>query len=259
MTETDKEVIYYDVPKSPPPAPVSQLPSGSADDTPPHTPSKRMSTFSKVAIGSIVVSSIVLAVVLTRPGALTAFGKQPDASSRSGGVDDNSTYVPTYFPTFVPTMNGTTSPVASPTLPPMSDLSSPPPSSPSDGSAVPTSYVPTAMDNGTTVPSPKPTLDLSFLHPVCGESFTSKVFKILWNPKEENATYSFYDKQGTIYSETNGTLPVGVEHEDKICVEAGTYEFEMSDGACATGFVRGIQIFWSCVAGTSKFTIAETA
>jgi hypothetical protein len=124
-----------------------------------------MSTFSKVAIGSIVVSSIVLAVVLTRPGALTAFGKQPDASSRSGGVDDNSTYVPTYFPTFVPTMNGTTSPGASPTLPPMSDLSSPPPSSPADGSAVPTSYVPTAMDNGTTVPSPKPTLDLSFLMP----------------------------------------------------------------------------------------------
>lgn len=116
------------------------------------------------------------------------------------------------------------------------------------GSTTTTSTTEAAVETTTTT---------TILHPVCGESLTAKVFKLQITPTSPNATYSFYsEKGGTIYSsKSEGELPVGVTYEEKICIEGGKYEFSMSEGACAYGYLRGSQIFWSCVKGTSTITI----
>jgi len=292
--ETDKEVIYYDVPKSPPsssssPVVVSpQLPSGSADDdeTPPSpppggSPKRKISTFTKVVCGSVVIAVIVLSVVLTRPGALTAFGKAPpDVSGASSGNDgdDNSTYVPTYWPTMSPIMNddedtNSTSTTTAATTTVHDDHTTTVAASSTttvhddddDHTTTDATTTESAALGSTTTTSTEPAVETTTttttqeLHPVCGESITAKVFKLQITPTSPNATYSFYSERDggtTIYSSKGeGELPVDVTYEEKICIEGGRYKFSMSEGACAYGFVRGSQVFWSCVEGTSTITI----
>mmetsp|Transcript_29862 Transcript_29862/g.46246 ORF Transcript_29862/g.46246 Transcript_29862/m.46246 type:complete len:291 (+) Transcript_29862:83-955(+) len=281
-----EEVIYHDVsPRNTAPPP-QQIPSGAAafeDEAP---PKKGCSTITKLAIGSIVVLTIVLSVVLTRPGALTAFGrKSPAATTAATGPTYMPTYFPTYFPTYVPTYVPTDAPVeavvttttvaateAAATEAAIVDTNVTT-EEPLDLSNI-TSTNTTTLDeeeftaNATATAATSPATTTTEItttttteepHPVCGNFTDYKVFKLQFTPSSVNATYSFASKDtdGTVYSTTPSDLPLDEIYEEKVCVPAGEYEFTMSDGACVNGYYRGNLILFNCAEGSITVKVED--
>ena len=255
----EEEVIYHDVsPRasdqpSPPPA---TIPSGSAEDDYDEIPPKKgLCTFTnKIIAMCVVVMVIILSVTMTRPGALTIFGKAPPENAAT--TSDVSftywpTYAPTFMPTYLPTMMPTsllantsvTVPTYLPTMMPTTANMSVNVEETSNATDATTTSTVAAIEEVTTTETP---------HPVCGNATSSRVFKVNITPTTNSSTYTLSSKDdGTVYStKVAGELPMGVMTEEKICIEAGEYTFEMNGGACVSGFFRGILILYSCNAAT---------
>jgi len=289
-----QDVVYHDIsPRSSSSAPPPSIPTGAAIEN--DTPKKKMSLFSKVAIGSIVVMSIVLAVVLTRPGALGAFSqdKNSKADGGGGGGDGDPTYVPTYTPTYVPTYlptvggddteekeevegdDSTTTTTVAATEAAANTTEGVTTTTPFDFDALAdlvgnvTNSTSTTTEDvieeevvttpaATTTTTTELTTTTEQPHPVCGTNTTYKVFKIQYTPSTPNATYTLSSKStGTIYSSNPPNLPINEIYEEKVCVPGGEYEFQMSSGACVNGFYRGEQILFSCLEGGVLILVEE--
>jgi len=275
-----EEVIYHDVsPRNT--APPQQIPSGAAafeDEAP---PKKGCSTITKLAIGSIVVLTIVLSVVLTRPGALTAFGRKSPAATNTAAT--GATYMPTYFPTYVPTYVPTdaapveavvTTTTVAATEAAATEAAIVTTEESLDLSNITSTNTTTTLDeeefttNATATAATSPATTTTEItttttteepHPVCGNFTDYKVFKLQFTPSSVNATYSFASKDtdGTVYSTTPSDLPLDEIYEEKVCVPAGEYEFTMSDGACVNGYYRGNLILFNCAEGSITVKVED--
>mmetsp|Transcript_14398 Transcript_14398/g.22215 ORF Transcript_14398/g.22215 Transcript_14398/m.22215 type:complete len:297 (+) Transcript_14398:64-954(+) len=290
-----QDVVYHDISPRSSAAPPPSIPTGAAIEN--DEPKKKMSLFSKVAIGSIVVMSIVLAVVLTRPGALGAFSQDKNSKADGGGDGDPTyvpTYTPTYVPTYLPTVGGddteekeedggtTTTTTVAATEAAANATEGVTTTTPFDFAAladlvgnVTNSTTSTTEDiieeevvttpaatsttaATTTTTTTELTTTTEQPHPVCGTNTTYKVFKIQYTPSTPNATYTFSSKStGTIYSSNPPDLPINEIYEEKVCVPGGEYEFQMSAGACVNGFYRGEQILFSCLEGGVLILVEE--
>mmetsp|Transcript_17570 Transcript_17570/g.35083 ORF Transcript_17570/g.35083 Transcript_17570/m.35083 type:complete len:284 (-) Transcript_17570:274-1125(-) len=276
-----EEVIYHDVsPRNTAPPP-QEIPSGAAafeDEAP---PKKGCSTITKLAIGSIVVLTIVLSVVLTRPGALTAFGRKTPAATNTAAT--GPTYMPTYFPTYVPTYVPTDGAVVEAVVTTttvaateaaivettvtteesldLSNITSTNTTTTLDEEEVTTNATATAATSPATTTTTEITTTTTTEepHPVCGNFTDYKVFKLQFTPSSVNATYSFASKDtdGTVYSTTPSDLPLDEIYEEKVCVPAGEYEFTMSDGACVNGYYRGNLILFNCAEGSITVKVED--
>ena len=203
--------------------------SGSADesyeddDEEEEAPKKFCSRSTMCMMGILVICAIILGVTLSRPGALSAFGK-PDASSNG----DGTTYTPTFYPTYYPTMVPTGIPTSV------------------DEKTTTTATVATTAaamgGNVTTTPSTSPTATEE-KHPICRTPLSAnmKVLKVQATAYNIDAEFTLTYPNATTLTRTAaaGDMIVGQFYREKICVGTGEYEFYWSGDGEVEVFLRG--------------------
>ena len=254
--ESGEELVYDDLyPPPPPPPPLSTqevgpqvLPTGDAtdynnDDEPPKK--KCLTKFNICVIISFVIMTIVLAVTLSQPGALSAFGKE--YPNEIEGMNDERrgpsepTDIPTYWPTYSPTVAETYSPTVAETEADEGDNIIDNVTS----TTVATEAVVTTTNATTTTTTTTTTTATTTTILICN-------FNIQYKLKAPNSTYAFtYQPTKTIYSSltTNATTNLILDQEYKetnLCIPVGEYELQTSAGVCVTGFLGKEEIFYSC-------------
>jgi hypothetical protein len=232
-----------ETPLPPPPA----VASGSADESyedeaPPKKSSCSKSTM--CMMGILVICAIILGVTLSRPGALSAFGKKAPAASNN--IGDGGTYTPTFYPTYYPTMyptgiptsedetTTTTTTTVAATTTTVAALGGNGTDDGGDGNATTTTAATTTTTTTTTTEEK---------HPICRTPLSDnmKVLKVQATAYNINAEFTLTYPNATALTRTaaSGDMIVGQLYKEKICVGPGEYKFYWSGDGEVEVFLRG--------------------
>lgn len=234
-----------ETPLPPPPA----IASGSADESyeddeeEEEAPKKKSFCRSKstmCTMGILVICAIILGVTLSRPGALSAFGKKAPAASNNG---DGTTYTPTFYPTYYPTMVPTGIPTSedekttTTTTTTVAALGGNGTDNGGDGNGTTTTAATTTAITTTT------TTTTEEKHPICRTPLSDnmKVLKVQAIAYNIDAEFTLTYPNATELTRTaaTGDMIVGQLYREKICVGSGTYEFYWSGDGEVEVFLRG--------------------